>query len=222
MRELAEDVFSLDLYPGNLVNAYLVGGVLVDAATRHACGRILRELGGHRVEAHALTHVHPDHQGSSHAICEALNLPLWVGALEADAMESGAMEELLPRTPETIGAIRKRGGPGHPVGWRLREGDLVGGFEVLEVPGHSPGHLAFWRSHDRTLLVGDVVVNHDYVTAQPRLCEPATGLSLNPLRNRRSAERLARLRPQLICFGHGPPCRDTDAFVEFVEGMSGG
>jgi len=222
MHELADDIFSLNLYPGDLVNAYLIGGVLVDAATRHASSRILRELQGRRVEAHALTHVHPDHQGSSHAVCEALDLPLWVGALEADVMESGEMEELLPRTPETLRAIRKRGGPGHPVAWRLREGDLVGGFEVLEVPGHSPGHLAFWRPRDGTLLVGDVVINHDYATGKPRLCEPATGLSMDSLRNRQSAERLARLRPQLICFGHGPPSNDTDAFIEFVDGMSGG
>lgn len=217
VRELAPEIFSLDLYPGALVNAYLIGDVLVDAATRHADRRILRELEGHRVEAHALTHVHPDHQGSSHAVCEALGVPLWVGALEADAMEMGAMEGLLPRTPETHRAIRKRGGPGHPVARRLRDGDRVGDFEVLEVPGHSPGHLAFWRAGDGALLVGDVVINHDYLAGEPRLCEPAAALSVDPLRNRRSAARLARLRPRLVCFGHGPPSYDTAAFVEFAE-----
>jgi hydroxyacylglutathione hydrolase len=46
--------------------------------------------------------------------------------------------------------------PPHPVARRLREGDAVGDFVVLDVPGHSPGHIALWRASDRTLVVGDV------------------------------------------------------------------
>mgnify|MGYP002128813951 CR=1 FL=1 len=36
----------------------------------------------------------------------------------------------------------------------LREGDEVAGFEVLDAPGHSPGHIALWREQDRTLIAG--------------------------------------------------------------------
>ena len=32
-------------------------------------------------------------------------------------------------------------GPGHPVDRTLHEGDEVGGFTVLEAPGHSAGHI---------------------------------------------------------------------------------
>ena len=58
------------------INVYVVEDVLIDAATRHSGGRILRELEG-RVNAHALTHAHPDHQGASHEVCEALGIPFW-------------------------------------------------------------------------------------------------------------------------------------------------
>jgi glyoxylase-like metal-dependent hydrolase (beta-lactamase superfamily II) len=36
---------------------------------------------------------------------------------------------------------------------------VVAGVEVLEVPGHSPGALAFWRQRDRVLVCGDVLAN---------------------------------------------------------------
>ena len=48
-------------------------------------------------------------------------------------------------------------GPGHPVDRKLNEGDEVAGFRVIDVPGHSAGHVAFWRESDRVLVLGDVL-----------------------------------------------------------------
>ena len=36
----------------------------------------------------------------------------------------------------------------------LREGDEVAGFEVLDTPGHSAGHVSYWRESDRVLVLG--------------------------------------------------------------------
>jgi hydroxyacylglutathione hydrolase len=47
--------------PAERVQRLSVEDVLVDAATRHAALRILYQLRGWKVAAHALTHVHPDH-----------------------------------------------------------------------------------------------------------------------------------------------------------------
>ena len=107
-------------------------------------------------------------------------------------------------------------GPGHPVDRRLREGDEVAGFRVLEVPGHSQGQVAYWRESDRVLICGDVLANMDQVTALPGLHEPKPFLTVDPARNRESARRLAALEPSLVCFGHGKPLRDTKKFVDFV------
>ena len=72
MRTLAEGVHQLAGRPPNAINVYLVGDVLVDAGTPGARRRILRELAGREVRTHVVTHAHPDHFGSSHAICAAL------------------------------------------------------------------------------------------------------------------------------------------------------
>ena len=61
MRQLAEGVWQLDGRPRDGINVYLIGDVLIDAGTALDRGRILRELQGHEVTAHALTHAHPDH-----------------------------------------------------------------------------------------------------------------------------------------------------------------
>src|SRR5262245_26026767 len=88
MRQLAEDVYMLRGFPPNAINVYLIGDVLIDAATRRSERRILRQIEDRRVSAHALTHAHPDHQGSSHAICERLGIPLWCGEGDVPAMEA--------------------------------------------------------------------------------------------------------------------------------------
>lgn len=79
-RTLAEGVQQLSGRPPNAINVYLVGDILVDAGTPGAKRRILAELAGHDVRTHLVTYAHPDHFGSSHAVCEALGLPLWTGA----------------------------------------------------------------------------------------------------------------------------------------------
>ena len=38
----------------------------------------------------------------------------------------------------------------------LEPGDRVGSLEVVEAPGHTPGHVAFLDTRDRTVLAGDV------------------------------------------------------------------
>jgi glyoxylase-like metal-dependent hydrolase (beta-lactamase superfamily II) len=198
-----------------------MGDVLIDAATRFAAPRILRRLRGRTVALHALTHVHPDHQGASHAVCEALGIPLWCGEADTEAMETAG--EMMARMPRhwlsgRVGPIWA--GPPHPVARRLREGDEVGTFTVVETPGHTAGHISFWREADGVLVVGDVLCNLHIYTGIAMLREPERVFTLDPVQNRRSARRLGALRPRLICFGHGPPLRDTRRFVEYVERLA--
>jgi hydroxyacylglutathione hydrolase len=110
-------------------------------------------------------------------------------------------------------------GPARHVDRHLREGDEVAGFEVLNVPGHSPGHVAYWRESDRVLILGDVLNNMDVVTARPGLNDPKPFFTHNPSQNRDSARRLAQLEPKLVLFGHGAPLTDTRKFVDFVNGL---
>jgi glyoxylase-like metal-dependent hydrolase (beta-lactamase superfamily II) len=228
MKELADGVWQLDGRPSDLLNVYLLEDVLIDAASRFDAGRILSQLRGRDVASHALTHAHPDHLGSSHEVCERLELPFWVGAHDAAAAADRAvMEAELMRLPLTGGwlppnpllslIVTVQAGPGHPVARSLSEGDEVGGFKVLETPGHTAGHIAFWREADRLLVAGDVVWNFQFLGGLPGMTEPIPLASRDPAQNRASARRLAELEPRLVCFGHGPPLRDTAKFVEFVR-----
>lgn len=219
MKEIAQGVHMLSGFPPNAINVYLVGDVLIDAGTRQAERRIVRQLDGRSLSAHALTHAHPDHQGSSKAICERFGVPLWCGEADVHAMENGAVEN--PKAPRWLNRAQRRWwtGPPHPVNRVLREGDEVAGFQVLEVPGHSPGHVAFWRESDRVLILGDVLSNMNMLTGLPGLHELPDMFTPDPVAARASARRMAALRPELACFGHGPPLRDPERLGEFVAGL---
>jgi len=217
VKQLAEGVLGLGGFPPNAMNAYLVEDVLVDAATRHARRRILRQLGGRALAAHVVTHAHPDHQGASHAVCKHFGVPLWAGERDADALEDGRIAERQPDHAINRLSERAFAGPAHPVARRLREGDRVAGFGVLDAPGHSAGHIALWRERDRTLILGDVLFGCHPLTGIPGLHEPPGFFTPDPARNRRSARRLAALEPALVLFGHGPPWRDPEGLARFVQ-----
>jgi hydroxyacylglutathione hydrolase len=217
MKQLASDVYQLGGLPPNAINIYLLGDVLIDAGTRKAERRILRQLRGRTVSAHALTHAHPDHQGASHAVCEQLSIPLWCGEGDVPAMETpGGIAN--PKAPAWLNRLQERTwtGPPHPVARALREGDEVAGFTVLETPGHSRGHVSFWRESDRVLIVGDVLGNIHFITGVPGLHTPPDLFTPDPARNRESARRLAALEPALACFGHGAPLRNPRKLADFV------
>jgi hydroxyacylglutathione hydrolase len=217
MRQLAEGVYQLKGRPPNAINVYVIGDVLIDSATRQAEQRIMRQISGSTINAHALTHAHPDHQGSSHAVCERLGIPLWCGQGDVPAVETpGAIVN--PKAPKWLNRLEGRfwTGPAHPVARALHEGDEVASFTVLETPGHSTGHVSYWRESDRVLIVGDVLGNMNFITGIPGLNTPPDMFTPDPARNHESARRLAELRPALACFGHGAPLRDPGKLSEFV------
>ena len=209
MKELAPDVWQLRGLPPNAINVYLVGDVLIDAATRRATRRILRQVIDRPLSLMALTHVHPDHQGAAHAVCEARGIPLACHAGGVDAMEgreqvqSAGQGNLLNTVIERVWQ-----GPPHDVGRVLREEDDVAGFRVIHAPGHAPSEVIFFRESDRIAICGDVVNTMHLVTTIPGIREPPNGFTFDPALNRRSIKLLADLEPSLICAGHGPPSRN--------------
>jgi glyoxylase-like metal-dependent hydrolase (beta-lactamase superfamily II) len=220
MRRMAEDVFLLALAPRDAVNAVVLGDVLVDAGTQRMARKVLAGVAGRGVRTHVLTHAHPDHAGGSAAVRDALGVPVWAGAADAPTVEVGRP----PAAPTWARPLLSRVSfPPCPVDRRLREGDEIGhGFTVLDVPGHSDGHVAFWREADRTLVAGDVLFHIHLLTLRPGLREPPAILTRDPPRNRDSIRRLAALEPELVLFGHGPPLRDPGALRAFAARLEGG
>ena len=217
MTELAPDVHQLYGFPKYAVNWYLVGDVLIDAGGKPDAGRIIKQLKGRPLTAHALTHAHPDHQGSSKAVCERFGIPFWVS--EQDAPVAEQPELMKERQPDNWLAhlmYRIFTGPGHKVDRILREGDEVAGFKVLDTPGHSAGHIAFWRESDRVLIAGDVVNTMHPFTMKRGLREPLDAFTPDPPRNRESIKRIAELEPSLLLVGHGPPVRDPQKLKDLA------
>lgn len=218
MEEVAPGIVRYSPTPFDSINVYLLDDVLVDAADRFSARRILRAFRDHRIRSHLITHAHPDHRGSSHRICSELGIPFACGAGDQQVAASGDLGGLYPGLrgvlARSVDAIW--GGPGHPVDRVLQDGDRVGDFTVVACPGHTPGHIGLWREGDRALILGDVLLSMNPFTLRRGLCEPPRAFTVNPAQNRESARKLAALEPRLVCFGHGPPLRDTKALNDFV------
>src|SRR3954468_12444517 len=214
MREVAPDVFHLPLLPRNGVNAYLVGDVLVDTGLRTSAGKIKDALGGRKLQAIALTHAHGDHGGSARKLADELGLPVWVGAADREAAETGKVVTKPPFDKPGLNVIAGAMGnmPATPVARDLREGDeLTAGFTVLDTPGHSPGHVSFWRESDGVLICGDVFFNMNILTTAPGLREPPGPFTVDIEQNRASERKVAGLSPRVAGFGHGPVITDGTA-----------
>ncbi len=215
--EVARDVFHIPLLGTASINAYLIGDVLIDAGIRSSASKLERALIAHKLRAHALTHVHSDHQGSSHTICQARKIPLWVHEEEVEIMEKGAPAMQHNSPNNTITQLQRHfwAGKAHPVSRALQAGDDINGFEVLETPGHARGHISLWRETDKTLIIGDVLTNMNVLTTQAGLREPLSIFTLDIAQNRQHIKRLAKLEPALVLFGHGKPLRDPEALLRF-------
>ena len=226
MHQIAPDVFHVPLTPRNGVNAYLIGDVLVDTGLPTSAGKlknIVRERG---VKTIALTHAHGDHVGSARKLKDEFDLPVWVGTKDRDAAEAGKAVKKDPFNAPGLSLIAGALGDfkAVPVSRVLNEGDeLAAGFTVLDTPGHSPGHVSFWRAEDKVLICGDVWFNMHLLTTIPGLRQPPGPFTVNPKQNRDSERKLADLRPSIVGFGHGPVITDGAAakLGDFVADLPG-
>jgi glyoxylase-like metal-dependent hydrolase (beta-lactamase superfamily II) len=215
MREVARGIWQLRGVPRDMFNIYLAGDVLIDAGTRWARGRVFRQLRRRRVSLVALTHCHPDHQGVAAAVCKQFSVPL--ACHEADVLTMEGRAPMGPRNWIIRLGERFWSGPPHPVDRVLRDGDELAGFRVVHTPGHTPGHVLFFRESDRVAIAGDVLANINFLTRKPGLREPPFFFSVDRMQNRRSVQTLINLRPNVVCFGHGPPLYDCRLLERLVE-----
>ena len=219
MHQLADDIWQIPLVPRQGINAYVIGDVLIDAGLVVHGKKLLREIQGRPIVAHALTHVHNDHAGGSKRVAETLGIPVWVGAGDASALRRGRAEIAPGRRGASLMAVYG-GSPKVEPARELHEGDEVGpGFAVLETPGHSPGHVSFWRERDRVLICGDVFFDMNILTTAWGLHQPPHLFNYDSAQNRQSERRLAALEPELTLFGHGPPVRGSAALAAFVAAL---
>jgi glyoxylase-like metal-dependent hydrolase (beta-lactamase superfamily II) len=135
---------------------------------------------------------------------------------EADVPAAEGTGPMLPDNWLISLGVRAWAGPSQPVRRVLREGDAVAGFRVIHTPGHTPGHVLFFRDADRVAIAGDLLANYRFLGGLPGLQEPPSFFCADPARNRNSVRLLAALRPEVVCFGHGQPLRDPTLLERFA------
>lgn len=139
----------------------------------------LRGLGDPRLLRQVVTHRHFDHYEGAPKIKAATGARL--GAHPDDAAE---LTELLKTPPDDL----------------LNDGDVlpVGGLhlEVINTPGHTPGHLCFYLREDRALFSGDHIMGRGTVVVGPPEGDMIQYLA--------SLRRLLDYDLDLIVSGHGP------------------
>jgi glyoxylase-like metal-dependent hydrolase (beta-lactamase superfamily II) len=195
----------------HFVNAYLVreddGFTLVDTTL----GRAAEDLIATASEANgsirriALTHGHGDHVGSLDALKERLGESVQVLMPELDARIHAGEKVVEGKVPGSWPKLRTRPDV------LLSAGDVVGSLEVIASPGHTPGHVSYLDTRDRTLLVGDVyttygraaVTNHFYLRF------PFAAMATwDKAKDLESAGALRALEPAILAVGHGPAVLD--------------
>jgi glyoxylase-like metal-dependent hydrolase (beta-lactamase superfamily II) len=211
------------------VNAYLVaedeGLTLVDTMIGGSADGILaaaREI-GLPIARVALTHAHGDHVGSVDALAQALpNATFAISARDARFLTGD--KSLDPGEPHS----KLRGG--YPTietrpGLLLAPGDRLGSLEVVAAPGHTPGHVAFLDTRDRTLIAGDAYATLGGVvttaTVNWRFPLPTLATWDKPTEVE-TAKALRALEPARLAVGHGPvveqPAGAMDAAIAKAEG----
>src|SRR4051794_23019110 len=194
-----------------LVNAYLVeeedGLTVIDTTLPRSAGAIqaaARKLGRPIVRI-ALTHAHGDHIGSLDALAAALgDVEVLISTRDARLLE----KDKTPDPGEPADAKYRGSYPGATTKptRTFEPGERVGSLEVVAAPGHTPGHVAFLDTRDRTLYCGDAYATLGGVAtsakANPRFPLPAIG-TWHPATELASARALRALDPARLAPGHG-------------------
>src|SRR5438270_634872 len=137
------------------VNAYLVreddGFTLVDTTMPRTGDALIAAAtaAGAPIRRIALTHGHGDHVGSLDELKSKLGAEVQVLLPELDARIHAGEKVVEGKVSGSWPKVTT-------VPDRLNAGDRVGSLEVIPSPGHSPGHIAFLDTRDRTLTAGDV------------------------------------------------------------------
>ena len=216
LRTMTSNVFLVrDESSWVLVDAGLSGYAdTIQAAAREFVGSIAPPV------AIVLTHGHFDQVGSLPALLESWDVPVFAHALERpyltgrspypppDPLVGGglisAASKLYPRGPIDLGHRFERlpdtgGVPG------LR------GWTWIATPGHTAGHVSFYRERDRLLIAGDAVctVRQEslvaVVTQRPTLHGPPAYDTQNWRAAAESVGRIAALEPEMLASAHGEP-----------------
>jgi glyoxylase-like metal-dependent hydrolase (beta-lactamase superfamily II) len=80
----------------------------------------------------------------------------------------------------------------------------LGGLQVLETPGHTPGHISLFAPAASLLFCGDSMVSDEKGLQGSR-----PGITWNETQARASERKQAELGARIVCPGHGPVVKEA-------------
>lgn len=223
--QLTDDIY---YYTNQIVNVIFIGNdpdnwVLIDAGMPKSAKELIavaekRYGEGSKPKAILLTHGHFDHVGSIVDLIKEWNVSVYAHRLEFPyltgklaypdpdtSVEGGLLAKMsfiYPNEPVDIHEVLLPLPDGHTV-------PMLPGWEWIHTPGHSPGHVSFFRAQDRTLIAGDafvtvradsfykVLVQKEEVNGPPRYLTTDWQAACD------SVAKLAALNPENAVTGHG-------------------
>ncbi|HEY5487590.1 MAG TPA: MBL fold metallo-hydrolase [Candidatus Limnocylindrales bacterium] len=202
---LAEDVYKVDGV--RIANVYLVatpdGLLLVDTGMPGNAKRIvafIQSLGRQAADLRyiVLTHCDIDHIGSVARLKELTGAQVAIHALDAPVLAG----ERRPQKGGVVMLAVYRLLTFRPVApdLLLTDGDTIGGFKVMHVPGHTAGSLVLLRD-DGVVFSGDALLSDK----RGQVLMPDPRLALDRAQALVSAERIKALPIKLLLTGHGAP-----------------
>jgi glyoxylase-like metal-dependent hydrolase (beta-lactamase superfamily II) len=241
-QEIGPGVYCLETGKGiNRSNVYFVQSgsswVLIDTASAK-CGQLIRKVAESLFGANTrpasilLTHVHPDHAGSALELAHLWDCRVYLHPDElplAIDRDLSTVEKYANPLDRWIILPLLRMMPRQKVESMLvKTGlkDVAQGFvpgtsvpnlpdwECIPTPGHTPGHIAFFRPNDRFLITGDAIVTVDLNSFRgfliwslqlnrQRISGPPRYSTWNWHIAKESVARLAALEPCVLACGHG-------------------
>ncbi|MBN3544918.1 MBL fold metallo-hydrolase [Fictibacillus barbaricus] len=183
---------------------------------------------GKAPKAILLTHGHFDHVGAVNDLAEKWGVPVYAHTVELPylngkedypkpdrSVEGGLVTELSPLFPNHGIDLGKHIKP------LPEDGTIPGlaGWRWIHTPGHTPGHVSFYRERDKVLVAGDAFVTvkqeslYKVLIQKQEISGPPKYFTTDWIHAKQSVEKLAALDPSVAATGHGIPMSGAELTV---------
>jgi len=228
MKQITPHIYQLQL---SNVNAYLaIKGddvVLIDSGSVSDEEKLVSEIkqagfGLDDLTAIIITHYHSDHSGNGAYLANQTSVPIYMHPIDAPYVQRGETPIPVYPAPGIITGLIYRFvvksspttiKPFHATN-EINDSDVIdvlGGLEVIHVPGHTAGQVALLWRDENALFAADAAANVMRLGYTPGYDDVATA--------KQSLKKLTKFKFDSAFFGHGNPIT-ANAQQQFIKQFS--